>query len=188
MTTNSDLLSAVRVLRAENLDALGRSDEAGRIRARLGAPTDPGNKPLDTSSRVVEAFVEDSARAKASDPEGRTASDFSAEQLEEILQVLLPGSSGQLITTVYPRQYRDSKIVVDALKLGNPVLVNLFRVYENDKQRYVDFLSGLAKGDGGEVTRLTDRTYLVTTIKRRNVGPTTVTPLPAFSGDENGAK
>lgn len=61
-----------------------------------------------------------------------------------------------------PSTYEEIKRLVEYLKQGEPAIVNLDRISDNEAQRSLDFISGAACALGGKLQRITGNYFLVT--------------------------
>ena len=61
-----------------------------------------------------------------------------------------------------PSTYEEIKRLVEYLKQGEPAIVNLDKITENEAQRSLDFISGAACALGGKLQRITGNYFLVT--------------------------
>lgn len=61
-----------------------------------------------------------------------------------------------------PSNYEEIRRLVEYLKQGEPAIVNLDKITENEAQRSLDFISGAACALGGKLQRITGNYFLVT--------------------------
>jgi cell division inhibitor SepF len=66
------------------------------------------------------------------------------------------------IVTIQPRIYADVRAVGEQYRNGQPVIMNLSDVDENECKRFVDFASGLVFGHYGKIERVTSKVFLLT--------------------------
>ena len=76
--------------------------------------------------------------------------------------------SGQLamdngihIAVVRPRNFRDAATVGDYYRQEIPVIINLEDMEKADATRIIDFISGLILGLGGDLEKISRRTFLI---------------------------
>lgn len=64
------------------------------------------------------------------------------------------------IVSLRPESFVDSRAVGEALREGNPVIMNLSDVPEAEARRILDFVTGVSFGLHGNVERVTNRVFL----------------------------
>jgi cell division inhibitor SepF len=65
------------------------------------------------------------------------------------------------IVTIHPRFYNEARTLGEHYRLGNPVIMNLSDMEENERKRLVDFASGLVFGHHGTIERVTSKVFLL---------------------------
>ena len=65
------------------------------------------------------------------------------------------------IVTLHPRFYNEARTIGEHYRLGNPVIMNLSDMEENERKRFVDFASGLVFGHNGKSERVTSIVFLL---------------------------
>ncbi len=65
------------------------------------------------------------------------------------------------IVTLHPRFYNEARTIGEHYRLGNPVIMNLSDMEENERKRLVDFASGLVFGHNGKIERVTSKVFLL---------------------------
>lgn len=65
------------------------------------------------------------------------------------------------VRTVHPRSYDDARTVGELFREGNPVIMNLTEMADNDAKRIVDFAAGLIFGSRGSIERVSNKVFLL---------------------------
>lgn len=66
------------------------------------------------------------------------------------------------IVTITPRFYGEARAIGEYYRDGNPVIMNLSDMEENERKRLIDFASGLVFGHAGTIERVTSKVFLLT--------------------------
>jgi cell division inhibitor SepF len=69
--------------------------------------------------------------------------------------------SAMQIAIVRPRNFRDAATVGDYYRQEIPVIINLEDMDHADSTRIIDFVSGLILGLGGDIEKISRRTFLI---------------------------
>jgi cell division inhibitor SepF len=69
--------------------------------------------------------------------------------------------NGIRIAIVRPRNFRDAATVGDYYRQEIPVIINLEDMDNADARRIIDFVSGLILGLGGDLEKISRRTFLI---------------------------
>jgi cell division inhibitor SepF len=69
--------------------------------------------------------------------------------------------SGIQIAIVRPRNFRDASTVGEYYRQEIPVIINLEDMDNADATRIIDFVSGLILGLGGDIERISRRSFLI---------------------------
>ena len=73
----------------------------------------------------------------------------------------LAAGNGIHIAIVRPRNFRDAATVGDYYRQEIPVIINLEDMEKSDATRIIDFISGLILGLGGDLEKISRRTFLI---------------------------
>jgi cell division inhibitor SepF len=73
----------------------------------------------------------------------------------------LAKGNGIRIAIVRPRNFRDAATVGDYYRQEIPVIINLEDMDNADARRIIDFVSGLILGLGGDLEKISRRTFLI---------------------------
>lgn len=76
--------------------------------------------------------------------------------------VSIHGSSQYQVVVVRPERFEDASAIADHLIAKRAVLLNLEAATPDLKRRLVDFLSGVAYTNGGQIKSVANSTYIIT--------------------------
>ena len=94
--------------------------------------------------------------------DGYISEGFSGvEDEDEIPGGQLAIDNGIHIAIVRPRNFRDAATVGEYYRQEVPVIINLEDMEKVDATRIIDFVSGLILGLGGDLERISRRTFLI---------------------------
>ena len=79
--------------------------------------------------------------------------------------------NGIHIAVVRPRNFRDAATVGEYYRQEIPVIINLEDMEKVDATRIIDFVSGLILGLGGDLERISRRTFLIVPADRPSSPP-----------------
>ncbi len=80
---------------------------------------------------------------------------------DEVPDDQFAADSGIHIAVVRPRNFRDAATVGEYYRQEIPVIINLEDMEKLDATRIIDFVSGLILGLGGDLERISRRTFLI---------------------------
>lgn len=96
------------------------------------------------------------------DEDGYLSQDLGEGQDDdEIPDDQLAAGNGVHIAIVRPRIFRDAATVGDYYRQEIPVIINLEDMEKADATRIIDFISGLILGLGGDLEKISRRTFLI---------------------------
>jgi cell division inhibitor SepF len=96
------------------------------------------------------------------DEDGYLSRDLGEGQDDdEIPGDQLAAGNGVHIAIVRPRIFRDAATVGDYYRQEIPVIINLEDMEKADATRIIDFISGLILGLGGDLEKISRRTFLI---------------------------
>jgi cell division inhibitor SepF len=93
--------------------------------------------------------------------DGYASQGFSEVQDDEFPSGQLAVDNGIHIAVVRPRNFRDAATVGEYYRQEIPVIINLEDMEKVDATRIIDFVSGLILGLGGDLERISRRTFLI---------------------------
>ena len=91
--------------------------------------------------------------------------------------VSIHGSSQYQVVVVKPERFEDASGIADHLIAKRAVLLNLEAVTPDLKRRLVDFLSGVAYTNGGQIKPVANSTYIITPCNVNVMGETMIDEL-----------
>ena len=121
------------------------SNALRRMTNYLGLTEDDGSVVETNNRPVVKAPVK-SAPAKLS----------VAQSSQPVSQPL------DRIVTITPRFYSEARAIGEYYREGNPVIMNLSDMEEAERNRLIDFASGLVFGHAVTIERVTSKVFLLT--------------------------
>jgi cell division inhibitor SepF len=96
------------------------------------------------------------------DEDGYLSQDLDEGQYDDGSPSGQPGpGNGIHIAIVRPRNFRDAATVGDYYRQEIPVIINLEDMEKADATRIIDFISGLILGLGGDLEKISRRTFLI---------------------------
>ena len=96
------------------------------------------------------------ARAR---PDPEDPDDFQDD--DETPSDRLATGNGLHIAIVRPRNFRDAATIGEYYRQDIPVIINLEDMNNAEAWRIIDFVSGLILGLGGDIERVSRRTFLI---------------------------
>jgi cell division inhibitor SepF len=179
----SELLAMIQEIRADNLDALGRPEEAERVRSETLVPA---AEPVETPATKTTL----GAGASVTMPSTPKSTGWHAPQFE-LAEDELPNTTTIWLTldpvkhplfrtnrwfgrrhhpetprptqvvSLNPTEYREVTLIAEYLRTGSPVIVNLSQLGRSERQRMIDFVTGLAAGQGARIEPVAKNAYLI---------------------------
>ena len=73
----------------------------------------------------------------------------------------MPSSSAMRMVVYQPQNFEDTQTIIDSLKGGRPVIVNLENLQIDAAQRVLDFISGAIYALGGSVRKISKGIFLL---------------------------
>ena len=128
----------------------------------------------------VTSFGTGSVRRSAPSVSVPSVSSFTLPDPEPAPQnkvVSIHGSSQYQVVVVKPERFEDASGIADHLIAKRAVLLNLEAVTPDLKRRLVDFLSGVAYTNGGQIKPVANSTYIITPCNVNVMGETMIDEL-----------
>ena len=128
----------------------------------------------------VTSFGTGSVRRPAPSVSVPSVSSFTLPDPEPAPQnkvVSIHGSSQYQVVVVKPERFEDASGIADHLIAKRAVLLNLEAVTPDLKRRLVDFLSGVAYTNGGQIKPVANSTYISTPCTVNFMGETKIDEL-----------
>ena len=113
------------------------------------------------SSRTLEAPVPSYDRDREKDREERQAERSARRQKSD--KVVNINTTAQFqVVLVKPERYEEAASIADHLNAKRSVLLNLESTNRDIARRLLDFLSGVAYANNGQIKRVANSTYMIT--------------------------
>ena len=128
----------------------------------------------------VTSFGTGSVRRPAPSVSVPSVSSFTLPDPEPAPQnkvVSIHGSSQYQVVVVKPERFEDASGIADHLIAKRAVLLNLEAVTPDLKRRLVDFLSGVAYTNGGQIKPVANSSYIITPCNVNVMGETMIDEL-----------
>lgn len=121
-----------------------------------GNDVDEGGEYIDDAPELVNnnnAFVEE-------EPAEPAARDAGAAKRNKVVNI---NATAQLkVVLVKPERFEEAGAVADHLNNKRTVVLNLESTNKEISRRLVDFLSGVAYANNGQIKRVANSTYIIT--------------------------
>lgn len=115
------------------------------------------------------------APAPAPAPSAFTMPEPEPEPASKVVSI--HSSSQYQVVVVKPERFEDASGIADHLIAKRAVLLNLEAVTPDLKRRLVDFLSGVAYTNGGQIKPVANSTYIITPCNVNVMGETMIDEL-----------
>lgn len=116
---------------------------------------------MHRNARAWSGFVEHNNDALVNG-DGYASGDVGEFQdYDETPSGQLAMGNGIQIAIVRPRNFRDAATIGDYYRQEIPVIINLEDMNNAEAWRIIDFVSGLILGLGGDIERVSRRTFLI---------------------------
>lgn len=123
------------------------------LKNALGINPDPeGDEYLDTEDDVFAGSSAAAAQQEYSQPEAKQHSKVVNINATTQLQVVL----------VKPERFDDAAAIADQLNAKRTVVLNLESASREVSRRLIDFLSGVAYANNGDMKRVATSTFIIT--------------------------
>lgn len=117
--------------------------------------------------KILEFFGFDSDDEEIEESEQFVAEDHQAQPAEVPSQVKRPQQIVDLrqrqqfkVVVLQPRSFDDVPTMVEHIKIGRPVILNLEGCDSKCRQRVLDFMSGATYGSGGKMQKISECIFL----------------------------
>ncbi|MDP3058782.1 MAG: cell division protein SepF, partial [bacterium] len=87
-----------------------------------------------------------------------TKTDFTVDLAEKRKQQITDIKQRQTakVVVIQPRSFDDVQTMVEHIKVGRPLIINLDACETKSRQRVVDFMSGASYGSGGKIQKISE--------------------------------
>ena len=116
-------------------------------------------------------YIDDASEMVNGNPSLRTEDGYSADEAQEEQaaagtkrnRVMNINATTQLkVVLVKPERFEDASTVADHLNSKHTVVLNLESTNKEVSRRLVDFLSGVAYANNGQIKRVANSTFIIT--------------------------
>lgn len=131
-----------------------------KVKGMLGIPEDTD---LEMDDEVMQDEVaEDGAEEKQSDSAKSSIFGKSSSDLKQNKVVNIHTTTQLQVVLVKPERFDDARPVADHLNSKHTVVLNLESTNKDVSRRLIDFLSGVAYANNGQIKRVANSTYIIT--------------------------
>lgn len=120
------------------------------------------DKDFDDEEDEEESSFGSSGRRSSASSFGASEPEPSREPSPSGKVVSIHSSSQYQVVVVKPERFEDASSIADHLIAKRAVLLNLEAATPDLKRRLVDFLSGVAYTNGGQIKPVANSTYIIT--------------------------
>ena len=117
--------------------------------------------------KILEFFGFDGDDENAAEPEQVVTEERQSQQSEVPSQAKRPQQIVDLrqrqqfkVVVLVPRSFDDVPTMVEHIKIGRPVILNLEGCDNKCRQRVLDFMSGATYGSGGKMQKISECIFL----------------------------
>ena len=130
-----------------------------KVKGMLGIPED---EELEEEN---EEFLDEEEEKADDKAEGKTSlfgKSASSEQIKQNKVVNIHTTTQLQVVLVKPEHFDDARPVADHLNSKHTVVLNLESTNKDVSRRLIDFLSGVAYANNGQIKRVANSTYIIT--------------------------
>lgn len=118
------------------------------------------NRPADDEYEEEDVMVEEEEELVTRKPETRTAGDEEPRKGNKVMNI---HATAQLqVVLVKPERFDDASTVADHLNSKRTVVLNLESANKDVARRILDFLSGVAYANDGQIKKVANCTFIIT--------------------------
>ncbi len=118
--------------------------------------TDIVSVPVEDEEEIVE--TNDELQNSKTQPISRARSSYRSKEQE----ATPAGASNIKVVLAKPESFEDGRAVADHLNAKRTVVLNLESANREISRRLIDFLSGVAYANAGQLQRVANCTYIIT--------------------------
>ena len=107
-------------------------------------------------------FINANPTAGAADAGSDAASDADSAQAKRNKVVNINATTQLQVVLVKPERFDDASAIADHLNAKRTVVLNLESTNKDISRRLVDFLSGVAYANNGQIKRVANSTFIIT--------------------------
>ncbi len=131
-----------------------------KVKGVLGIPG-----PDELDPETDGEFVDEEEQADSENKEEIKTSIFgksSSDQIKQNKVVNIHTTTQLQVVLVKPEHFDDARPVADHLNSKHTVVLNLESTNKDVSRRLIDFLSGVAYANNGQIKRVANSTYIIT--------------------------
>lgn len=133
-----------------------------KVKNVLGIP-DNGDEDVEDTGDLVDGNLTDDDRT-GSDNSIKTSlfGKSSGDQIKQNKVVNIHTTTQLQVVLAKPEHFEDARPIADHLNSKHTVVLNLESTNKDVSRRLIDFLSGVAYANNGQVKRVANSTYIIT--------------------------
>lgn len=131
-----------------------------KVKGMLGIPEDTD---LEMDDEVMQdEAAEDSEEKQSDSAKSSIFGKSSSSDLKQNKVVNIHTTTQLQVVLVKPERFDDARPVADHLNSKHTVVLNLESTNKDVSRRLIDFLSGVAYANNGQIKRVANSTYIIT--------------------------
>ena len=134
-----------------------------KVKNVLGIPENGDEDVEDTAEDLVDGNLTDEDKT-GTDNSIKTSlfGKSSSDQIKQNKVVNIHTTTQLQVVLVKPERFDDARPVADHLNSKHTVVLNLESTNKDVSRRLIDFLSGVAYANNGQIKRVANSTYIIT--------------------------
>jgi cell division inhibitor SepF len=134
-----------------------------KVKNVLGIPDNGDEDVEDTAGDLVDGNLTDDEKT-GSDNSIKTSlfGKSSGDQIKQNKVVNIHTTTQLQVVLAKPEHFEDARPIADHLNSKHTVVLNLESTNKDVSRRLIDFLSGVAYANNGQVKRVANSTYIIT--------------------------
>jgi len=123
------------------------------LKSKLGLDLDP----------EADSYVDDTEDEIFAGGQGAAMNDYGQPEVKQSNKVVNINATTQLqVVLVKPERFEDASTIADQLNAKRTVVLNLESTSKDVSRRLIDFLSGVAYANNGQIKRVATSTFIIT--------------------------
>lgn len=131
-----------------------------KVKNVLGIPDDADE--YDDEELDIEASDDNSVNKDESASKGGLFGSKGSDSIKQNKVVNIHTTTQLQVVLVKPEKFDDARPVADHLNSKHTVVLNLESTNKDVSRRLIDFLSGVAYANNGQIKRVANSTYIIT--------------------------
>ncbi|HPD89126.1 MAG TPA: cell division protein SepF [Oscillospiraceae bacterium] len=134
-----------------------------KVKNVLGIPENGDEDVEDTAEDLVDGNLTDEDKT-GTDNSIKTSlfGKSSSDQIKQNKVVNIHTTTQLQVVLVKPEHFDDARPIADHLNSKHTVVLNLESTNKDVSRRLIDFLSGVAYANNGQIKRVANSTYIIT--------------------------